>query len=218
MDLFVCAGALLVVISTLRAARAIADLRLWRRLRRQPAMPVSELEPGPVVVRGRVRALSTLKVPHSDVECVAYEVSEPTRLGTSRKAVPFLIEDASGAVEVRPDRMRVAAPVDCVLRVDSIGMKTLPGLARPVRVLREGDQVSVVGTARREVEADGGMGNYRDAPTKIVLRPGRGLGLAAVRDAGVLVRYAGPTLLWTGALFASGIGIIAATFKLFFCK
>src|SRR5574339_160230 len=112
MDIFVCAGALLVVISTLRAARAVADLRLWRRLRRQPAMPASELLPGPVVIRGRVRALSTVKVPHCEVECVAYEVSEPTRIGTSRKAVPFLIEDETGAVEVRPDGMRVAAPVD----------------------------------------------------------------------------------------------------------
>src|SRR5262245_29791373 len=118
MDLFICVGGLLIVISTVRAARAIADLRLWRRLKRQPAIPISELQPGPIVIRGRVRALETLMLPHTDVACVAYEVSEPTRLGTSRKGVPFLIEDQTGAVEIRPDSLRVAAPVDRVLRID----------------------------------------------------------------------------------------------------
>ena len=195
-----------IAIALMRSVRALADLRLWRRLTRGRPVAVKDIEPGPTIVRGRVRALAdTIAIPGSDEKCLAYEISEPIRVRTTRQSVPFIVEDETGAIEVRPDYMRVGAPVDRVLYIDTLGLKTLPGLARPLRVLREGDEVLVVGHVQREADAGGQSANYRDAPTKLVMRPGRG-GLAAVRDVSSLIRYAVPTLIVTTIAICAALG------------
>jgi hypothetical protein len=214
MDIFrlvLFTAILVIAIALMRSLRALADLRLWRRLTRNQPVRVKDAQPGPVIVRGRVRALrEPLPIPNSKDTCIAYEISEPIRVRTTRQAVEFVVEDESGSIEVRPSYMRVGAPVDHVLYVDNIGMKTLPGLARPIRILREGDEVVVVGVAQREADVGGQAGNYRDAPTKLVIRPGGGVGLAAVRDVASLMRYAVPTLVITAIVIAAalaGVGV-----------
>ena len=49
----------------------------------------------------------------------------------------------------------------------------MPGLARPIRILRDGDEVLLLGTVQREADAAGQAGSYRDAPMKLVMRPGK---------------------------------------------
>jgi hypothetical protein len=212
---FVFISVAVVAIAIMRSLRVAADLRLWRRLTRNQPVPIGDLKAGPAIVRGKVRLLGQpLSVPFSDVTCVAYEISEPVRLRSTRQSAPFAVEDASGTIEVRAEGMRVGAGVDRVLRVDFMGLKTLPGLGRPVRVLREGDEVLVVGHVQREADASGQAGSYRDAPTKLVMRPGKDIGLAAVRDVSSLIKYAAPTLIISGALIAAmigGIGMIAVS-------
>src|SRR5260370_29923836 len=83
-----------VVIAVMRSLRALADLRLWRRLTRHQPVAVRDLLPGPALVRGKVRLLGPpLAVPFSDQTCVAYEISEPVRLGSTRQSAAFLLED-----------------------------------------------------------------------------------------------------------------------------
>ncbi len=207
-------------IALMRSIRALADLRLWRRLTRNPSVAVRDLQQGSVIVKGRVKLIGEpLKLPASEESCVAYEIAEPIRFGSTRQSAAFAVEDATGSVEVRGAQMRVGAPVDRVLYVDSIGMKTLPGLGRPMRVLREGDEVLLVGMAQREADVSGEAGGYRDAPTKLVIRAGGPVGLAAVRDASSLIRYAAPTLVVTtivvaAALASVGVGAWAFVFGL----
>jgi hypothetical protein len=200
------AAVAVIAIALMRSVRALADLRLWRRLTRGQPVAIKDVQPGPTIVRGRVRALGELvSLPNSEEKCLAYEISEPIRIRTTRQAVSFVVEDETGTLEVRPEFMRVGAPVDRVLLVDALGLKTLPGLARPLRVLREGDEVLVVGHVQREADVGGQSSNYRDAPTKWVMRPGRG-GLAAVRDVSSLIRYAVPTLIMTTVAICAALG------------
>jgi hypothetical protein len=210
----------IVVVALMRSLRAIADLRLWRRLTRNRPVAIRDLQPGRAIVRGKVRLLGQpLQVPFSDKSCVAYEISEPVRLGSTQKAAAFAIDDATGTIEVRPERMRVGAAVDHVLHIDILGMKTMPGLGRPIRLLREGDEVLVLGVARKEADAGGTAGSYRDAPTKLVMRPGPGIGLAAVRDVSSLIRYAAPTLVISGLVVAATLaGMGWLSLALFGCS
>jgi hypothetical protein len=203
---FIFVPVAVIAIAVMRSFRVLADLRLWRFTRNRP-VAISELKPGPAIVRGKVRLLGPpLPVPFSDQTCVAYEISEPVRIRSTRQSAPFVVEDASGSLEVRPEQMRVGAAVDHVLYVDILGMKTLPGLGRPVRVLREGDEVLLVGHASREADPGGQSGSYRDAPTKLVMRAGSEVGLAAIRDVSTLVKYAAPTLIVSGLLVAAMLG------------
>lgn len=208
-----------VAIAIMRSLRVAADLRLWRRLTRNQPVPIGEVKPGPAIVRGKIRLLGQpLALPFSEESCVAYEISEPVRIRSTKQSAAFVVEDGSGSIEVRPEALRVGAGVDHVLKVDFMGMKTLPGLGRPVRVLREGDEVLVVGHAQREADAGGQAGSYRDAPTKLVMRAGSDVGLAAVRDVSSLIKYAAPTLIISGLLIAvmiGGIGMISVS--LFSC-
>jgi hypothetical protein len=220
MDLvriFVFAAIAVTAIALMRSLRALADLRLWRRLTRHPAVPVRELQTGPAIVRGRVKRVGDpLPLPGTDESCVAYDIAEPIRLGSTRRATSFIVEDESGAIEVKPLDLRVGAPVDRVLYVDNIGMKTLPGLGRPMRVLRDGDEVLLVGLVQREADVSGQAGNYRDAPTKLVMRPGGPVGLAAVRDVSSLIRYAAPTLLISSiAIAVAWAGVFVGGWALF---
>jgi hypothetical protein len=195
-----------VVIAAMRAFRALADLRLWRRLTRHQPVAVKDLSPGPAIVRGKVRLLGEpVKVPDSGESVVAYEISEPVNPSSTREATVFTVDDESGSVEVHPQRMRVGAAVDHVLYVDKLGMKTMPGLARPIRILRNGDEVLLIGSVHREADAAGQAGSYRAAPTKLVMRPGP-QGLAAVRDVSSLIKYAAPTLIICSILIAAMVG------------
>jgi hypothetical protein len=207
---------LVIALALVRSWRALADLRLWRRITRQSSVPVRDLQPGPAMIRGRVRLVGDpVKLPGTDDACVAYEIVEPIRLGSTRQSASFVVEDATGAVEVRASDMRVAGPVDRVLRIDSSGMKTMPGLARPVRVLHDGDEIFLVGLAQREADPTGQAGSYREAPTKMVIRPGGPVGLAAVREASSLVKYALPTLVVSAILIfglTGGVFALASTF------
>src|SRR5688500_6923262 len=129
MDIFrlvLFAGVVVTAIAVMRSLRAIGDLRLWRRLNQNKPVAIKDAKPGPVIVRGRVSALGEpLPLPNSNDTCLAYEISEPIRVRSTRQAVDFVVEDETGSIDVRPSQMRVAAPVDHVLYVDNIGMKTL---------------------------------------------------------------------------------------------
>src|SRR5262249_31836546 len=92
----------IIAVAVMRSLRALADLRLWRRVTRNHPVAITELKPGPAIVRGKVRLLGqALQVPFPDKSCVAYEISEPTRLGSTRQAAAFAVEDDSGSIEVR---------------------------------------------------------------------------------------------------------------------
>ena len=75
--------------------------------------------------------------------------------------------------------------------------------------MREGDEVLVVGPVQREADVGGQAGSYRDAPSKLVLRPGSH-GLAAVRDVSSLARYAAPTLIVTTLVVGATLAAMVA--------
>src|SRR3954453_13227854 len=85
-------------------------------------------------------------------------------------------------------------------------MKTPPGLGRPGRGRPEGDEGLRAGQASREADPGDQSGSYRDAPTKLVMRAGSDVGLAAIRDVSTLVKYAAPTLIISGLLIAAMVG------------
>ncbi|RCU44229.1 hypothetical protein DU504_15655 [Haloplanus salinus] len=107
---------LFVLVGSLSVALGAANLRSYWTVQARERRPPGQIHDGPVAVEGTVReGTETLVAPFSGEECVAYAVriaqhyTETTSDGSEwrtkfsdRAAVPFVVEDATGAVGVRP--------------------------------------------------------------------------------------------------------------------
>jgi hypothetical protein len=161
-------GMLIGVYGLREGKRGIEDL--WRdtRLRRQEPTPIAQAQPGFVLLRGRVLALSgtqrMLDAPLSGARCVAF--SAYLRSGPSwSDAVPFLLADDSGRARVDPGAVTLLRPDWEAPRGDC------------ERVLRPDDEVFLFGVATREPDAAGQGGDYREPPTSLIVRSSRRYGL-----------------------------------------
>ncbi|MHC4251657.1 MAG: GIDE domain-containing protein, partial [Planctomycetota bacterium] len=138
-----------------------------RLVRKTPTTPVADIRPGLVEVKGKVRALAEpLKSPVLGTPCVHYHLEvtgDDSHGGTDTiiddsRSVPFLLEDETGACKVDLPRARLALQESRRLgwgtAVRALSTRYDEDLDRSmdfaVTLLRPGDQVYVLGTAREE--------------------------------------------------------------------
>lgn len=104
------------IVGSFSVVLGVSNLRSYRVAKARERRPPGEIHDGPVAVEGTARAgEDTLVAPFSGEECVAYTVhlaQQYTEVEADRAdwrtklrdsaAVPFVAEDATGAVGVRP--------------------------------------------------------------------------------------------------------------------
>lgn len=171
-----------------------------RRAASAPVRAIGQSREGVVTVRGRVEAISELTVaPVSGLAGVAVEVvlrarrldgppgAAPRHLHTWARVFDLELDDGTGRalVRLREGAYLAALPATRAGAYDDLPEETcqailasrdlpawaaLDTVAYEERVLRAGDEVHVLGHARRE--ADVARAGYRELPTRLVLEAG----------------------------------------------
>lgn len=153
--------------------RAAAGLRSWSRaLARLPETRAADLQEGrQVKLVGTVEASRSIAAPLTQRQCVGFSVravgygardvvGRVLRSG----ACQFVVRDPDGgSVIVRGERAALV-----LADGGAISAARVEGVVQRESILCAGDEVTVVGMVRRELDP-GGVSMYREPPTRLVL-------------------------------------------------
>lgn len=139
------------VVLILMSNKGANYLKLQKTL---PTSDVRTLQEGLVEIQGRVQKIEVLHTPADHRECVAYtyrkyresrdsegNVSKKT-IETDEQAVPFMIQDATGSIEVSVSDLGL-------LWLPEKDMKDKQGIGHHQTFLRHNDEVLLVGEAKK---------------------------------------------------------------------
>jgi hypothetical protein len=151
------------------------DRWLGRETARVPETGVAELRDG---VRARVHGVveaagSPVAAPYSGRSCMAWTVRLVARDSLHERmerfgAADFVLRGIDGErIAVRASQAELVVALGSPISVERVGGSAV----RRESILSPGDRITVVGTPRREPDP-GGVGSYREPPTRLVLGNG----------------------------------------------
>lgn len=180
-DVVLFSGLLLFVLGVVALTYAACNVTTFLRALRTPITDVIDTDPGRVELMGRVRPLETMHAPLSGEPAVCYRLvvdewlvdsgSDTVHIETDRQ--PFVLEDGTGRVLVDPNGADLRFQTETEIETEpdettpepvSRALRKVPDLEATENKreyaeakLEPGEEVSVLGRARRDPEGPGSL-------------------------------------------------------------